>query len=116
MEWLRAYLPYTMPVILRPTAVSQLDTFKAGVMFAKCEGIVPAPESAHAIRSAIDEALDAKVKGEKESDPVQLIRVTGTLIWRHIKSYLSGELEDYDYPAEEIERAMQNLPSVAVPS
>jgi tryptophan synthase beta chain len=100
---------------LEATAVSQLDTFKAGVMFARCEGIVPAPESAHAIRSAIDEALDAKVKGEKK---IILFNLSGhgNFDMAAYKAYLNGELEDYDYPAEEIERAKQNLPKVAIPS
>ncbi len=46
-------------------AVSQPETFEAGILFAQTEGIIPAPESAHAIRAAIDEALDAKAKGEE---------------------------------------------------
>jgi len=96
-------------------AVSQLDTFKAGVMFAQCEGIVPAPESAHAIRAAINEALDAKVKGERR---IILFNLSGhgNFDMAAYKSYLSGELEDYAYPVEEIERAKQNLPSVAITS
>jgi tryptophan synthase beta chain len=100
---------------IEATAVNQLDTFKAGVMFAQCEGIVPAPESAHAIRSAMDEALDAKAKGEKR---VILFNLSGhgNFDMAAYKAYLSGELEDYAYPAEEIERAMQHLPSVAMPS
>ena len=100
---------------LEAVAVSQLDTFKAGVMFAKSEGILPAPESAHAIRSAIDEALDAKEKGEKR---IILFNLSGhgNFDMASYKSFLSGELEDYEYPAAEIERAKQNLPSVAVPS
>jgi tryptophan synthase beta chain len=100
---------------LEVTAVSQLDTFEAGVLFARCEGILPAPESAHAIRSAIDEALDAKVKGEQR---IILFNLSGhgNFDMAAYKSYLSGELVDYDYPAEEIERAKQNLPKVALPS
>ncbi len=46
-------------------AVSQPETFEAGILFAQTEGIIPAPESAHAIRVAIDEALDAKARGEE---------------------------------------------------
>jgi tryptophan synthase beta chain len=46
-------------------AVKQLETFEAAIQFSRAEGIIPAPESAHAIRAAIDEALDAKAKGEK---------------------------------------------------
>ena len=46
-------------------AVPQLETFEAAILFSRSEGIIPAPESAHAIRVAIDEALDAKNKGEE---------------------------------------------------
>ncbi|MBQ7405090.1 MAG: TrpB-like pyridoxal-phosphate dependent enzyme, partial [Candidatus Methanomethylophilaceae archaeon] len=51
------------------TAVSydQLQTFEAGVMFAKAEGIVPAPESCHAIKAAIDKALECKITGEEKT-------------------------------------------------
>ena len=51
--------------LIEAVAVPQPETFSAGILFAKTEGIIPAPESAHAIRVAIDEALDAKEKGEK---------------------------------------------------
>jgi tryptophan synthase beta chain len=96
-------------------ALPQLDTFKAGVMFAQCEGIVPAPESAHAIRAAMDEALDAKAKGEKR---VILFNLSGhgNFDMAAYKAYLGGELKNYDYPAEDIEKAKQNLPSVVIPS
>jgi tryptophan synthase beta chain len=99
---------------IEATAVSQLDTFEAGVMFARNEGIVPAPESAHAIRAAIDEALDAKKKGERR---VILFNLSGhgNFDMAAYKSYLNGELKNYRYPEEEIERAKQNLPKVEVP-
>ena len=51
---------------IEPRAVKQLETFAAAVQFSKAEGIIPAPESAHAIRVAIDEALKCKVTGEKK--------------------------------------------------
>ena len=51
--------------LIEAVAVPQPETFSAGILFAKTEGIIPAPESAHAIRVAIDEALDAKEKGEE---------------------------------------------------
>ena len=94
---------------IEATAVSQLDTFKAGVMFAQCEGIVPAPESAHAIKSAMDEALDAKVKGEKR---VILFNLSGhgNFDMAAYKAYLSGELEDYRLPCR------RNRKGKAIPS
>jgi len=68
-------------------------------MFAKTEAIIPAPESAHAIRAAIDEALDAKLKGEKR---VILFNLSGHGYFdmTSYEAYLNGELEDYEYPSE----------------
>jgi len=51
--------------LIEAVAVPQPETFQAGVLFAQTEGIIPAPETAHAVRAAIDEALDAKEKGEE---------------------------------------------------
>ena len=92
-------------------AVKQKATFEAAIQFARAEGIIPAPESAHAIRAAIDEALDAKVKGEKR---VILFNLSGhgNFDMTAYESYLSGKLEDYDYPAEAVKEAMQTLPKV----
>ncbi len=94
-------------------AVSQIGTFDAAVQFTKAEGILPAPESAHAIRVAIDEALDAKAKGEKR---VILFNLSGHghFDMTAYQSYLNGELVDYEYPAHAIEQAMKDLPQVAV--
>ena len=60
---------------MRVVAVKQMDVFDAAVTFAKCEGILPAPESSHAIRVAIDEALKCKETGEKKTI---LFGLTGT--------------------------------------
>ncbi len=92
-------------------AVPQIGTFQAAVMFTKAEGIIPAPESAHAIRVAIDEALDAKAKGEKR---VILFNLSGHghFDMMAYQAYLNGELQDYEYPAEAVQEAMQHLPKV----
>jgi tryptophan synthase beta chain len=92
-------------------AVHQKATFEAAVQFARAEGILPAPESAHAIRGAIDEALDAKEKGEKR---VILFNLSGHghFDLSAYESYLSGQLEDYEYPAEAVTAAMDELPQV----
>lgn len=92
-------------------AVPQVGTFEAAVMFTQAEGILPAPESAHAIRAAIDEALDAKAKGEKR---VILFNLSGHghFDMMAYQQYLSGGLEDYEYPAEAVEEAMKELPQV----
>ncbi|MDP2976937.1 MAG: TrpB-like pyridoxal phosphate-dependent enzyme, partial [Anaerolineales bacterium] len=94
-------------------AVPQVATFEAALTFARAEGILPAPESAHAIRAAIDEALDAKAKGEKR---VILFNLSGHghFDMAAYQAYLRGQLEDYAYPAEAIQAAMQDLPQVAV--
>jgi tryptophan synthase beta chain len=92
-------------------AIPQTGTFEAALMFTKAEGILPAPESAHAIRVAIDEALDAKVKGEKR---VILFNLSGHghFDMMSYQQYLNGELEDYAYPSEEVQKAIQTLPQV----
>ena len=64
--------------------------------FARAEGIVPAPESNHAIRVAIDEALAAKDEGSR-GHPVQPVAATATSTSRRTRRYLSGKLEDYEY-------------------
>ena len=96
---------------IEAVAVKQLSTFEAAVQFARTEGIVPAPESAHAIRAAIDEALDAKEKGEKR---VILFNLSGhgNFDMGAYEAYLSGKLEDYEYPAEAVQAAMKDLPQV----
>lgn len=98
---------------IEAVAVKQLATFEAAVQFAQAEGIVPAPESAHAIRAAIDEALDAKEKGEKR---VILFNLSGhgNFDMGAYEAYLSGKLEDFDYPAEAVQEAMKSLPQVQI--
>lgn len=92
-------------------AVPQLATFEAAVMFSRSEGILPAPESAHAIRGAIDEALDAKEKGEER---VILFNLSGHghFDLAAYEAYLGNQLQDYDYPEEDIKEAMRHLPDV----
>jgi tryptophan synthase beta chain len=96
---------------IEAVAVKQIPTFEAAIQFARAEGIVPAPESAHAIRAAIDEALDAKAKGEKR---VILFNLSGhgNFDMGAYEAYLSGKLEDYEYPAEAVDEAMKHLPQV----
>ncbi|MCD6474735.1 MAG: TrpB-like pyridoxal phosphate-dependent enzyme, partial [Anaerolineaceae bacterium] len=92
-------------------AVLQKPVFEAANLFVKTQGILPAPESAHAIRVAIDEALDAKEKGEKR---VILFNLSGHghFDLSSYESYLSGELENYDYPQEAIASISERLPKV----
>jgi tryptophan synthase beta chain len=96
-------------------AVQQTATFDAALQFMRAEGIIPAPESAHAIRAAIDEALDAKAKGEKR---VILFNLSGhgNFDMAAYEAYLSGKLDDCEYPADAVEAAMAKLPKVAQPA
>lgn len=99
--------------LISAVAVKQKATFEAAVQFAKAEGTIPAPESAHAIRAAIDEALDAKEKGEKR---VILFNLSGhgNFDMTAYESYLGGNLEDYEYPAEAVKASLAKLPQVSI--
>ncbi len=101
--------------MIEAVAVRQLATFEAAVQFARAEGIVPAPESAHAIRAAIDEALDAKRKGEKR---VILFNLSGhgNFDMGAYEAYLAGKLEDYDFPEQAVQAAIEELPKVSLPA
>jgi tryptophan synthase beta chain len=89
-------------------SVHQRPCFEAGIQFARTEGLIPAPESTHAIRVAIDEALVAKESGEKK---VILFNLSGHGYFdmTSYQRYLSGKLEDYEYPAEEVKHALESV-------
>ncbi|CUS03804.2 Tryptophan synthase beta chain 2 [Candidatus Promineifilum breve] len=93
-------------------AVKQLDTFAAALTFLRSEGIIPAPESTHAIKVAIDEALAAKESGQKRVIAFNLSG-HGHFDMGAYESYLHGRLEDYEYPAEAVAEALQHLPDVS---
>jgi tryptophan synthase beta chain len=99
--------------LIEAVAVPQLATFEAGVLFARSEGIIPAPESSHAIRAAIDEALRCKATGESKAILFNLSG-HGHFDMASYDQYLAGRLQDYEYPQEAIERALEHLPKVAV--
>ena len=96
---------------IEAVAVNQLSTFEAAKQFTQTEGIIPAPESAHAVRTAIDEALDAKAKGEKR---VILFNLSGHGHYdmTSYEKYMQGALEDFQYPLEAINAAKSDLPVV----
>ena len=77
--------------------------------------IIPAPKSAHAIRAAMDEALDAKKKGEKR---VILFNLSGHghFDLSAYEAFLNGKLEDAEYPVEAVKAAMADLPKVSMPA
>jgi tryptophan synthase beta chain len=98
--------------VIEAVAVPQVATFEAGVTFAKAEGIIPAPESNHAIRAAMDEAIRCKEAGEKKTIFFNLSG-HGHFDMSAYDRFLSGDLEDYEYPEEEISAALARLPKVA---
>lgn len=89
----------------------QLETFEAAVKFSRAEGIIPAPESAHAIRAAIDEALKCRETGEKKVIAFNLSG-HGHFDMTAYQSYHHGLLEDFEYPDHAVEEAMTHLPDV----
>ena len=97
--------------LIEARAVPQLATFEAALQFAHHEGILPAPESAHAIRAAIDEALEAKARGEKR---VILFNLSGhgNFDLSAYDAYKNGQLEDFEISEEEIDRIKVSLPQV----
>jgi tryptophan synthase beta chain len=97
---------------IEAVAYAQNAVFDAAVAFARSEGIVPAPESAHAIRAAIDEALRCKEAGEGKTILFNLSG-HGHFDLTAYERYLNGELEDFEYPADEVQAALANLPTVA---
>ena len=92
-------------------AVQQRATFDAGVQFARTEGILPAPESAHAIRAAIDEALKCREEGVSRTIVFNLSG-HGHFDLTSYDKYLNGKIEDYELPDEEIRKAQESLPVV----
>jgi tryptophan synthase beta chain len=101
--------------LINAVAVPQRATFEAAIQFTRAEGFLPAPETAHAIRVAIDEALDAKKKGEKRTILFNFSG-HGHFDMMAYQSYLNNDLVDYEYPAEAVENAMKDLPKVNFPA
>ncbi len=97
--------------LLDAVAVKQNDAFSAAMIFAQTEGIVPAPESAHAIRAAIDEALKAKEEGVTKTIVFNLSG-HGHLDLYSYDKYLSGETEDIEFSDEDLKKSLETLPQV----
>ena len=95
-----------------PIALQQLETFAAGVQFARAEGIVPAPEANHAVAGAIREALRCKERGESQ---VILFNLCGHghFDMQAYMDYSAGRLRDFEYAEDEVAMALAGLPSVA---
>ena len=97
--------------LMEATAVEQTDVFEAAEQFARVEGILPAPESAHAIRAAIDEALKCKETGEEKTI---LFGLTGTGYFDLVayEKFNNGEMSDYIPTDEDIAQSVAKLPKV----
>jgi len=98
--------------LIEATAVKQRAAFESAVLFARTEGILPAPEATHALRVAVDEALAAREAGEERTILFGLSG-HGHFDLSAYDSYLSGSLQDYEHPQEAIEEALSRLPKVA---
>ena len=99
--------------VVEAKAVGQLACFEAAVQFARTEAIIPAPESSHAIRAAVDEALEAKKEGKPR---VILFNLSGHghVDMAAYDAYFAGKLEDFEYPAAKVQESLKHLPKVAV--
>lgn len=97
--------------IIEAQAYHQLSVFEAAVQFARAEGIIPAPETGHAIRAVFDEALKAKEAGEER---VILFNLSGHghFDMAAYEAYFSGKLQDFEYPAAAVAAAQQRMPQV----
>lgn len=96
---------------IEAVAYDQLETFSAGVQFARAEGIIPAPEANHAVAGAINEALRCKEEGVSRAILFNLCG-HGHFDIQAYMDYHAGKLEAYEYPEEEIAMALAGLPSV----
>jgi tryptophan synthase beta chain len=96
---------------LEARAVPQLATFAAGIQFARTEGFISAPETNHAIRTVIDEALKCKAEGKSKTILMAHSGI-GHFDMASYDAYISGKLEDYDYPEELVKKALVDLPKV----
>jgi len=96
---------------IKAKAYPQTPCFEAATLFARTEGIIPAPESSHAIRAAIDEALAAKEEGKPRTILFNLSG-HGLLDLQAYDDYLAGKLVDDHYPAEKVREAMKALPEI----
>ena len=90
-------------------AIPQLETFEAGVLFAQAEGIIPAPESTHAIAATLREARHCAETGEPKTILFNLSG-HGHFDMSSYDRYFKGELEDYAYPEEAIKDSLAHLP------
>jgi tryptophan synthase beta chain len=97
--------------VVEAVSYPQLKCFEAAIAFSRAEGIVVAPETSHAVCSAIDEALRAKEEG-KEKTILFNLSGHGFFDMAAYEKYFAGELTDYEYPEERVHEALAHLPKV----
>ena len=97
--------------LMEAVDIQQLDTFKAATMFARAEGIIPAPESSHAIAAAIREAEQAKLEGKER---VILFNLSGhgLIDMAAYDQYFSGDLRNYEVTDEEVANNLKDLEKI----
>ena len=95
--------------LIEPRAYHQKTVFDAAVQFAQTEGIIPAPEPAHAIRAAIDEALLCKETGEAKTILFHMCG-HGNFDMSAYEQYFAGKMVDYTYPEAAVAKAMESVP------
>ena len=95
--------------LIKARSYEQSEVFKAGEMFARCEGILPAPESSHAIKAAIDEALKCKETGEEKTI---VFGLTGTGYFDMVayQQYNDGTMTDYIPTDEDLKPGFAGIP------
>jgi tryptophan synthase beta chain len=97
--------------IIDAVAYHQVPVFEAAVTFARAEGIVPAPETAHAIKAAIDEAKRC-AQSKEEKVIVFNFSGHGHFDLQAFESYFAGQLRNYEYPREKVKAALKHVPDV----
>jgi len=97
--------------VIKARAYTQNPVFEAAVLFARHEGIIPASETAHCVKAAIDEALKCKETGEEKAILIGFSG-HGHFDLAAYETYLHGELRDYTYPEEKIQEALKDLPQI----
>ena len=97
--------------IIEAIAYHQNPVFEAALAFTRAEGITPAPESAHAIKAAVDQALEAKAEGKER---VILFNLSGHGFFdlTAYQAYMANELVDYEYPVDKVTQAQASLPTI----
>ena len=100
--------------LLAPRAIHQTECYESAILFAKTEGIIPAPETSHAIAATIQEAKKAKEEGKEK---VILFNMSGhgLMDLTGFEKYLSGELKDYSLPEEELRKSLEAIKDLPKP-